>query len=441
MTRDSSSVELSAAHPYSAGDGQNTRMRKVATASFVGSLIEFYDFHIYGFAGALVFAKVFFPALGAAAGTLAALGTLGAAFVARPLGSILFGHLGDRLGRKRTLVLTLLMMGISTSLVGLMPTAAQIGIAAPILLVILRIMQGLAAGGEWAGAALYVVENAPKAQRGFWAMFVSAGGGAALTLAAATLLVTGLTMTDQQFLSYGWRIPFLSSFLLVGVGLYIRMSMEESAVFESEATTRGVSKAPLYDTLINQPRTVLLAGGAMIIPASFAFLGASFLTGYGASELHLARTHVLGMITLSGAMLTLGVCLSGWYSDRIGRRATILIGGVTAVAWALVLFPILNTKSVLAFALSTCVTMFISGWSLGPMSAFLSEMFPTRYRYTAAGLSYNLAQIVGAAGTPVIAAWVTPRFGGVAFGVFLAAQSLLSVLCVLGLAETKANDL
>ncbi|WP_233853004.1 MFS transporter [Paraburkholderia sp. HD33-4] len=440
MARDFPSIELSVAHPDSIGE-QSPNMRKVAIASFVGSLVEFYDFHIYGFAGALVFAKVFFPALGAAAGTMAALATLGVAFVARPLGSILFGHLGDRLGRKRTLVATLLTMGISTALVGLMPSASQIGIVAPTLLIVLRIMQGLAAGGEWAGAALYVVENAPKAQRGFWAMFVSAGGGVALTLAAATMLVAGATMTDQQFLSYGWRIPFLSSFLLVGVGLYIRMNMEESTVFKSESTRRGVSKSPLLETIACQPRTVLLAGGAMIIPASFAFLGASFLTGYGASELHLARTQVLTMITISGAMLTLGVCLSGWYSDRIGRRSTIVIGGMMAIPWALILFPVLNTRSVLAFALSTCVTMFISGWSLGPMSAFLSEMFPTRYRYTAAGLSYNLAQIIGAAGTPIVAAWVTSRFGGTAFGVFLAIQSLLSLLCVLGLAETKTNEL
>ena len=417
------------------------KMRRVASASFVGSLVEFYDFNIYGFAAALVFGKLFFPALGPAAGTVAAFATLGVAFVARPVGSILFGHFGDRLGRKRTLVTTLLMMGVSTSLVGLMPTAGQIGIVAPILLVLLRVLQGLAAGGEWAGAALFVVENAPKLKRGFWAMFASLGGGAALTLAPVTFLLTGFGMTDEHFLSYGWRIPFLASSALIVIGLYIRLRMDESPVFKTEQAQHGASRVPFFEAFKRQPREILLAGGAMIIAPSFGYLGASYLTSYGATVLGLSRTQVLTMSSIGGAMLTLGIGLAGAYSDRIGRRKVIIAAALVAVPWALILFPLIAIGSTMAFAAGMCFTMFISGCSLGPMSAFMSELFHTRYRYTAAGFSYNIAQIIGGAATPLLAAWMTARYGGLTFGIFLAFLALISLLCILRIAETKEYEL
>jgi len=422
-------------------ESEPKKMRRVASASFVGSLVEFYDFNIYGFAAALVFGKLFFPALGPAAGTVAAFATLGVAFVARPVGSVFFGHFGDRIGRKRTLVTTLLMMGISTSLVGLMPTAGQIGVVAPILLVLLRVMQGLAAGGEWAGAALFVVENAPKEKRGFWAMFASLGGGAALTLAPITFLLTGFGMSDEHFLSYGWRIPFLASSVLIVIGLYIRLRMEESPVFKTEQAQSGASPVPFLEAFKRQPREILLAGGAMIMPPSFGYLGASYLTNYGATVLALGRTQVLTMSAIGGAMLTLGIGLAGAYSDRVGRRRVIIVAAAVAVPWALVLFPLIEIGSTLAFAVGICTTMFISGCALGPMSAFMSELFHTRYRYTAAGFSYNIAQIVGGAATPLLAAWMTARYGGFIFGIFLAFLSLISLLCILQIAETKEYEL
>ncbi|SAK99106.1 general substrate transporter [Caballeronia temeraria] len=422
-------------------DDNRSKMRRVASASFVGSLVEFYDFNIYGYASALFFGKIFFPALGPAAGTVAAFATLGVAFVARPVGSILFGHFGDRLGRKRTLVTTLLIMGVSTCLVGLMPTVEQIGVAAPILLVVLRILQGLAAGGEWAGAALFAVENAPAPKRGFWAMFASLGGGAALTLAPATFLVTGFAMSDADFAAYGWRIPFITSLVLIAVGLYIRLRMEESAIFTKERDHGGVPRVPLLEAFRRQRREVLLAGGAMIIPPSFGYLGASYMSNYGATALGLGRTEVLALGVIGGLALTFGIWISGFYSDRFGRRTIILAAAIVAVPWALVLFPLMKLGSSGMFGACMCITMFISGCGLGPMSAFMSELFHTRYRYTAAGFSYNIAQIIGGAGTPLLAAWMTPRFGGLTFGVYLAVLSVISLVCVLKLSETKDYDL
>ncbi|MFC9840994.1 MFS transporter [Rhodococcus sp. NPDC127530] len=423
--------------------GSPNSMPRVASASFVGSLIEFYDFNIYGVAAALVFGKIFFPALGPAAATVAAFATLGVAFVARPVGSILFGHFGDKLGRKRTLVITLMMMGFATVAVGLMPTAGQIGVAAPILLVVLRIVQGLAAGGEWAGAALFVTENAPKGKRGFWAMFASLGGGFALTLAPATFLLTGLFLTDEQFLSFGWRIPFIASTVLIAIGMYIRLRMEETPVFKAEelrkatADTTQVAKAPFFEAFKSQPREIILASLTMIIPPSFGYLGASYLVNYGANNLDLGRNAVLGLGALGGAALTAGIFFGGTYSDKVGRRRVIVGAASVAVVWALVLFPILDVAANWTFAIGMVVTMAIGGVALGPMSAFMSELFETRYRYTAAGFSYNVAQIIGGATVPLLAASIIAAFGGFVFGLMLAALALISLVSALALHETK----
>ncbi|OZD13058.1 MFS transporter [Rhodococcus sp. 06-156-3C] len=432
-----------------ASEANQNSMPRVASASFVGSLIEFYDFNIYGVAAALVFGEIFFPALGPAAATVAAFATLGVAFVARPVGSILFGHFGDKLGRKRTLVITLMMMGFATVAVGLMPTADQIGIAAPIMLVVLRIIQGLAAGGEWAGAALFVTENAPKGKRGFWAMFASLGGGFALTLAPATFLLTGLFLTDEQFLSFGWRIPFIASTVLIAVGMYIRLRMEETPVFKAEELRKAevrrtsspqtvkVIKAPFFEAFRSQPKEIILASLTMIIPPSFGYLGASYLVNYGANTLDLSRNAVLGLGALGGAALTSGIFFGGTYSDRIGRRRVIIGAASVAVVWALVLFPILDIAANWTFAIGMVVTMAIGGVALGPMSAFMSELFETRYRYTAAGFSYNVAQIIGGATVPLLAASIIAAFGGFVFGLLLAALAVVSLLSAVALKETK----
>jgi MFS family permease len=248
------------------------KMPKIALASFMGTAIEFYDFNIYGTAAALVFAYAFFPALGEYAGTVVSFATLGVAFVARPFGAILFGHFGDRLGRKRTLVATMLTMGVATVLVGALPTAGTIGVAAPILLVLLRIGQGLAAGGEWAGAALLTSENAPRERRGFWAMFTNLGGAAANMLALSTFLVTSLVMSDETFVDYGWRFPFLVSAVLVIFGLYVRLKLDDTPVFKRQVASSGTSSLPFKEAFRHQWKQILLGAGALLMAFSFGYL-------------------------------------------------------------------------------------------------------------------------------------------------------------------------
>ncbi|WP_326761716.1 MHS family MFS transporter [Streptomyces phaeochromogenes] len=416
-------------------------MRRVATASFVGTVIEFYDFGIYGTAAALVFPQIFFPALGQAEGTIASFATYGVAFVARPFGSILFGHFGDRLGRKKSLIATMLLMGVATILVGCMPTATQIGVAAPIMIVMLRVLQGLAAGGEFAGAVLFSSEHAPQGKRGFWSSFANLGGGAAIILANGTFFLTAVFMSDSTFTSWGWRIPFLSSFLLVIFGLWVRLRMDETPVFKKQAAQAGTSRMPFVEAFTNQPKQVLLAAGTVMVGFALTYIGGTYLVSYGTVVLELPRTFVLGMAMVGGVSISAGVVLGAILSDRIGRRWVIVGAASVAVVWALALFPILDIGSRTVFAIGLPVTMFISGVATGPQGAFLSELFHTRYRYTAAGLSYSLAGMLGGGVPPLIAASVIDSFGGFAFGCILAGVCLVSLTCVLTVGETRDLEL
>jgi MFS family permease len=442
MTHSPEHAAAAALAPSRADDAPRPQsMRRVATASFVGTVIEFYDFGIYGTAAALVFPHVFFPALGSAAGTVASFATYAVAFVARPFGSILFGHLGDRLGRKTTLIATLLLMGLSTILVGLTPTAGRIGVAAPITIIVLRILQGLAAGGEFAGAVLFASEHAPKDKRGFWAMFPSFGGGGAILLANLTFFITAVSMSNATFVNWGWRVPFLASFLLVVVGIWARLRMVETPVFKEQLARSGAARIPFLEAFKNQPRQVLLATGSLLMVFSLTYVGGTYLVNYGTQTLGLARTYVLGIAIVGGATISLGVVLGGRLSDRIGRRR--VIGGVACVAivWTLALFPILDQDSRVAFAIGLPVTMFISGVATGPCGAFLSELFHTRYRYSAAGFSYSLAGMIGGGIPPLIATAIIRSLGGFAFGVLMACICVVSLACLIAVGETKDLDL
>ncbi|MHB9848811.1 MFS transporter [Streptomyces krungchingensis] len=415
--------------------------RNVAFTSMIGTLVEFYDFAIYGVAAALVFPSVFFPALSATAGVLASFATFGVAFVARPIGGALFGHFGDRLGRKRTLVTTLLMMGIATAGVGLLPTPALIGAAAPVILVALRIVQGLAAGGEWAGANLFVTEYAPKDKRGFWATFPQLGATLSFPLANATFLATGLGMDNETFTNYGWRIPFITSAVLVAVGLYVRLKIDETPVFQQELARNGAARMPFFDAFRHQAREIVLAAGVGLTPFAFFYVSGTYLTNYAHGELGLSRTFVLTAGTVSGLMLALGGLVGAAVSDRFGRRAVIGGASVTAAVWALALFPVLSHASGLTFTLALCVTMLLSGIQFAPMGAFLPEQFHTRYRYTASAVSYNLGTVIGGSVSPLIAPSMTKSFGAPAFGVYLAALCLLAAICTFRLRETRMVDL
>ncbi|MFB4426350.1 MFS transporter [Streptomyces sp. QL37] len=418
------------------------KMRKVASASFIGTVIEFYDFGTYATAAALVFANTFFPALGEHAGTVVSYATLGVAFVARPLGSILFGHFGDRLGRKRTLVATMSIMGAATVLIGLLPTAASVGVVAPVALVVLRIAQGLAAGGEWAGAALFTSEHAPQAHRGFWAMFTNLGGAFANILALGTFLVTDLYMSDETFADWGWRLPFVLSVLLVAVGLFIRLRIDETPAFQAEAKRRRTGGGlPFKDAFTHQWKEILLGAGSLVMAFSLGYIGIAFLTNYGTATLGLPRPQVLGAGMFGNLLNCLAIIAGGILTDRFGRRQVLLIANIVGIPWALVLFPLLDTGALAAFWLGISVTFMIAGVGFGVAGSFLSELFHTRYRYTAAGLSYSLAGVLGGAVPPLVAATLIGSYGGFVFGVFLAVYCLIGLICTLALRETRHREL
>jgi MFS family permease len=419
------------------------QMRRIAAASFAGTVIEFYDLTLYAVTASLVFAKVFFPALGPAAGTIAAFGTLGVAFVARPVGALIFGHFGDRLGRKRMLVITLLMMGIATVLVGVMPTADQIGVAAPILIVLLRVVQGIAAGGELAGAALFSSESAPPTKRGFWTMFTSLGGAFSIVFANATLLAVGAGLTDEQFTSFGWRIPFLASALLIAVGLYIRLKIEESPVFEAEVedAPKGPTPVPFVEAWRRQPRQMVLVAGISIMQAAFTYLGATYFANVGTTHLGLSRNTVLAAGALAGLFWGAGVVVGALVGDRVGRKPVLLASTAASVVWALLAFTLLNSANGVIYLLLLCVTMFIAGLEIGAINVMLSELFETKYRYTASAFAYNIGLVIGGAIPPLIAGPITASAGAFVFGLLLAGFCLVSLVCAILLPETRNRDL
>jgi MFS family permease len=411
--------------------------RRIAVASFTGTVIEFYDFTIYGTAAALVFPRVLFPALGTAMGTTVSFATYGVAFVARPFGGFIFGHFGDRLGRKKTLVTSLLGMGIATVLVGLVPTASQIGVAAPIIVVLLRIVQGLAAGGEWAGATLFVTEHAPRERRGMWAIYPLLGGTVAFALANGTVLITGLGMSNATFTTWGWRIPFVASAILIAVGLWMRLRIQETPVFSSEIARTGGSRIPVLDAFREQPREILLSAGTGLTTFSFFYLTGTYLVDYATRVERIPRNDVLAIGVLGGIVLTVATIAGARVSDRAGRRPVLLWSHICGFFWALALFPVLRLGSVAGFALVMVVTMVLAGVNYGPLGSFIPELFRTRYRYTATGISYNLGTVIGGAATPLLA----PILGAVAFGALLSALCLVALGCTLALPETRATDM
>jgi metabolite-proton symporter len=429
------------------GSTRATPMRRVAIASCAGTTIEFYDFFIYGTAAALVFPTVFFPALGSAAGTVASFATFAVAFVARPLGAILFGHYGDRLGRKNTLIATLMLMGVATVLIGLLPGAATLGVAAPIILVGLRFLQGLAVGGEWAGATLLAAEYAPPAKRGLYAIFPQLGPTFAFALSSATFLAVNVALgeTNQAFLDWGWRIPFLLSVVLVGVGLWVRLTIDETPVFRGAQDRIRADVAanratpPILEVFRVQPREVLLSGGVLTIVFTLFYIGTAYLTSYGTSPTGagLDRRTVLALDIVAAVAFGITTVVSGILSDRLGRRNVILTCCALSISWALVLFPLMGTGSAVGFAIGLIGTLAIFGIAYGPVGAYLPEMFETRYRYTGAGMGYNLGGVLGGAVAPLVAAQLAGSFGSYAVGVMIAAFGLLSLICVIAVGETK----
>ncbi len=422
--------------------GHARAARRVALASAVGTTIEWYDFFIYGTAAALVFGPQFFSSRSPLAGTLAAFATFAVGFVARPLGGMVMGHFGDRIGRKSMLVWSLMLMGTATFGIGLLPTYAQIGAWAPLLLVLLRFAQGFALGGEWAGAVLMSVEHAPQARRGLFGSFVALGLPLGIILSNLVfLLVTSLT-TDAQFTRWGWRIPFLASAAMVAVGLFVRLRVEESPLFAQLQREGTGHRLPLVDVIRRDARTILLATGSYVGIGGLGYLVIVYFVSYANRVLGLPLPTVLGLVLGAAVVLAASIVAFGTWSDRLGRRRVMGWGCAALILWSFVFFPLADTGSVPAIALSIVVMMTLQGAYLGPQPAVFAELFDTGVRYSGASLSLQLGTILGGG----LAPFVATALHGVAGAswpvtVYAVALAAISLLCVRGLHETYRRDL
>ena len=416
---------------------RNPEILRVATASFIGTAIEWYDFFIYSTAAALVFGELFFPSDDPLTGNLLAFATLGIGFLARPFGSIVAGHFGDKVGRKAMLVLTLSVMGGSTVAVGLLPTHAQIGVWAPILLVTLRLLQGLSAGGEWGGAALMAVEHAPPGRRGLWGSLPQMGAPMGLILANLVFLITGSMTSDAQFLSWGWRIPFLVSIVLVGVGFYIRMSVSESPVFQEVKKTHAEEKVPLIAMLKKHPKQFVLATLSFIGTNAIGYILIAFLLSYGTTNLKVARSTMLAVALLGAVIWLIASPLAGAWSDRSGRRRPYLVGYALMAVWSVPFWYLINTTSFPLMLLAVVVLAIGLGLAYGPQSALFAELFDPELRYTGAGFAYAIGAVLGGGFAPLIATALVGATGTIySVAIYMAAVAIISFLAILAIRES-----
>ncbi len=421
--------------------GQVSSIRKVAAASLIGTTIEWYDFFIYGTAAALVFGSLFFPSFSPTAGTLAAFATFGVGFLARPVGGIIFGHFGDRIGRKAMLVISLTMMGIATVLIGLLPSYETIGIAAPILLVLLRFVQGLGVGGEWGGAVLMAVEHSPPERRGFYGSWPQMGVPAGLILSNLVFLAVA-RLPDAAFTAWGWRIPFLLSIVLVGVGLFIRLRLMESPAFSRVQETQTVARMPIMDVLRTYPKQVLLAAGAFIVINAYFYILVSYLINYATEAAGMSRGAILTVVLLSSVVSFFAIPYFAALSDRFGRRPLYLIGVVGMGVSAFLLFWATDTGSFWLVLPAHIFGLGALSVSYGPQAAFYAEMFGTRVRYSGISLGYQGGSIFGGALAPIIATWLFSTTGtSASIAAYVAALAVLSFVCAYLATETYQVDI
>ena len=430
-------------------------MRKVALTALAGTSIEWYDFFLYATAAALVFPTVFFPESTPTTALILSFLTFAAGFIARPVGGVLFGHFGDRIGRKRTLVIALMLMGVASTMIGLMPTYATIGIAAPIILTLLRFTQGLAIGGQWGGAMLLVTESAPAGQRGWYGAYAQAGAPVGVILANLAFIIISRSVSDEFFMAWGWRIPFLASVALIGISMYVQLNLEDTKAFkELEAqkekhqldTTvnyEPAKRSPVVEAIRKYPKRIALAAGAFLsVQVSFYILIA-FIIAYGADPngANLTRDTMLAALLIASALQIPAQFWASGYSDRHGRRGIFMLGAILTGVWAFALFPLVDTGNFWLIVLGICGGLVFLGFMYGPQAAFFTELFSTEVRYSGASLGYQLGAILGGAFAPTIAVFLWTEYAIVWVSVYIALASALTLLSVSMLTETYKTSL
>ena len=430
-----------------------SNMRKVAITALAGTSIEWYDFFLYATAAALVFPAVFFPDSDPTMGLILSFGTFAFGFIARPIGGILFGHFGDRIGRKKTLVIALMLMGVASTLIGLMPTYATIGIAAPILLTVLRFIQGLAIGGQWGGAMLLVTESAPSDKRGYYGAYAQAGAPVGVILANLAFIIISSLVSEEFFQAWGWRIPFILSVILIGISMYIQLNVEDTEAFkELEAArknrlennvTGSATRSPVLEAIAKYPKRITLAAGAFLSVQVNFYILISFILAYGSDPTGggMSRDTVLVAVLIASALMIVVQFWASAYSDRHGRRGIFIVGAALTGISAFALFPLVSTGNFWLSVLGISGGLCFVGMMYGPQAAFFTELFSTEVRYSGASLGYQLGAIVGGAFAPAIATFLRAEYSVFWVAMYMALASILTIISVAFLSETYKTSL
>ncbi len=433
-------------------DSQTKNIRKVALTSLAGTSIEWYDFFLYGTAAAIIFPKAFFPSdMPAMVALIASFSTFAVGFLARPLGGIIFGHFGDRVGRKQTLVLALLIMGTSTTLIGLLPTYATIGYIAPLILVLLRFVQGLAIGGQWGGAMLLVTESAPADKRGWYGAYAQAGAPIGVILANLAFLGVSGSMSEDAFLDWGWRLPFLASIVLIGVSLYVQLNLEDTEAFKKLANNQSersiedmpIRRSPIVEVIVNYPKRIFLAAGAFLSIQVTFYILIAFIMAYGVNSpsVMLSRDTMLTAVLVAAMIMVPAQFWAAGLSDRVGRKRVYLWGAALSGIWAFALFPLVDTGNIYVVTGAIAVGLIFTGMQYGPQAAFFTELFSTEVRYSGASLGYQIGAILGGALAPTIAVMLWNTYGVGYVSVYMAIAALATLFCVSRLSETSGNKI
>ena len=430
-------------------DKSKSNMQKVALTALAGTSIEWYDFFLYGAAAALIFPTAFFGEATPSTALILSLLTFAAGFIARPIGGIIFGHYGDKVGRKKTLVMALILMGVSSSLIGLLPTYSMVGITAPILLTSLRFAQGLAIGGQWGGAMLLVTESAPSNQRGYYGAFAQAGAPVGVILANLAFIITSALVSEESFYAWGWRIPFLASAVLIGISMYIQLNLEDTDAFQELQASKQddvdskkvVERSPILEAIKKYPNRIALAAGAFLSIQVTFYILIAFLLAYGVTSADMSRDDMLAAVLIASAIMVPLQFIFSSYSDRHGRKGIFMAGAILTGLWSFAIFPLVDTGNFWLIVLAITIGLIFVAMMYGPQAAFFTELFTTEVRYSGATLGYQFGAILGGAFAPSIAAFLWNNYGIVWVSVYISFASLLTLFSVMALTETFQTNL